>query len=523
MKEHDYLILGGGPAGLQLGYEFEKNNRDYLILESGATAGTFFKTYPRHRKLLSINKVYTGFDDLETVLRWDWNSLLTDDDDMRFKHFSKEYFPSADDLVRYLVKFSEKYNLRISYDTHIVHVTKRDGQFLLTSDKGDRFLCNKLIVATGLHKLVSLPIPGIETAESYAEVSVDPADFVDQRVLIIGKKNSAFETADNLIETTRYIHVASPESLSLAWQSRFVGDLRAVNNNFLDTYQLKCQNAVLDGIITRIEKTDGIYKVWVSYTHADNEKEVLEYDRIIVAAGFRFDHSIFDEPAYPEMSLNDRFPAQTEEWESKSVKDLFFAGTLMQERQYRKTTSSFIHGFRYCVRTLSSILERKYHQGTWPSKQVPCEEGALLQTLLERVNTTSALWQQFGFIADLFVLHPDQCHYYYELPKDYIPSSGLVDSPDYILITLEFGKVETDPFAINRPTDQREAHNSSFLHPIFRRYHNDELVDEVHLLEDLHANWEKDIHIQAMRELVQKAIAEVAKKKKPKAKARAAK
>jgi len=152
MKEHDYLIIGGGPAGLQMAYEFQKNNRDYLILEAGSSAGTFFKTFPRHRKLLSINKVYTGFDDMETVLRWDWNSLLTDDDDMRFKHYSKEYFPSADDLVRYLADFCDKYHLRITYDTRIVYVTKRNGQFLLTSDRGDRFLCNKLIVATGLDK-----------------------------------------------------------------------------------------------------------------------------------------------------------------------------------------------------------------------------------------------------------------------------------------------------------------------------------------------------------------------------------
>ena len=39
----NYIILGAGPAGLQLGYYFEKDGEDYKILESGASVGTFFK------------------------------------------------------------------------------------------------------------------------------------------------------------------------------------------------------------------------------------------------------------------------------------------------------------------------------------------------------------------------------------------------------------------------------------------------------------------------------------------------
>jgi len=45
----DWLIIGAGPAGLQLGYFLEKNGIDYLILERSASAGSFFKTFPRHK------------------------------------------------------------------------------------------------------------------------------------------------------------------------------------------------------------------------------------------------------------------------------------------------------------------------------------------------------------------------------------------------------------------------------------------------------------------------------------------
>src|SRR5262249_44928035 len=156
-------------------------------------------------------------------------------------------------------------------------------------------------------------------------------------VLIIGKGNSAFETADNLIEEAAIIHLASPQSVKMAWKTHFVGNLRAVNNNILDTYQLKSQNAVLDCRIDRIERRpDGEYKVQVTYLHAHGEQEDLYYDRVIFCTGFRFDAAIFDAGCKPMLVTNDRFPEQTSEWESTNVPGLYFAGTLTQQRDYKR-------------------------------------------------------------------------------------------------------------------------------------------------------------------------------------------
>ncbi|MDJ0841252.1 MAG: NAD(P)-binding domain-containing protein [Acidobacteriota bacterium] len=507
MEPHEYIILGGGPAGLQLAYEFNKRNRDYLILEAGEGVGTFFKTYPRHRTLISINKVYTGYDDPEINLRWDWNSLLCDDAEFRFKNYSERYFPPADSYVDYLEDFAERFQIKVKTNTRIVHVTRRDGYFRLTSTTGERFQAKKLIVATGLSAMCKWPIPGLDTAEWYSDVSVDPKDFINQRVLIIGKGNSAFETADALVETTQFIHVISPESLKLAWESRFVGHLRAVNNNFLDTYQLKCQNAVLDGIITNIDKKEDGYHVSVSYTHAEGEKEILVYDRVIVAAGFRFENNIFDEHCYPAMAINNRFPEQTAEWESTTVPDLFFAGTLMQMRDYKKSTASFIHGFRYCVRALANILDAKYHNSGWPKKDLSTDSPrALLDEIIENVNRTSSLWQQFGSIGDVVVLDDENAAYYREVPIDLVKEKGFAQGKDHFVITLEFGKIEGNAFALERSIQPENAHRSSFLHPIIRFFQKGELVDEHHILEDLHAHWNKDVHVEPLAHFLEKNL-----------------
>jgi thioredoxin reductase len=487
---YDYLVLGAGPAGLQLGYFLGQAGRSYLILERGAGAGEFFRRFPRHRMLISINKVFTGYDDHETNLRWDWNSLLSDDPALLFKNYSKEYFPSADTLVDYLGDFAERFGLAVQYDTDVVKV-KKGRHFELTDQHGNVYTAKRLIVATGLHKPYQPPIAGFEEAELYTEVNVDPQDFVDQRVLVIGKGNSGFETAQNLIETAALIHVASPEPLQLAWKTHYVGHLRAVNNNFLDTYQLKSQNALLDATIHRIEKRDGKYAVFVSYTHAGGEQEELHYDRVIACTGFKFDASIFDESCRPALTIRDKFPAQTSEWESINVRDLYFAGTLMQMRDFRKTTSGFIHGFRYNVRSLVHMLELKYHASSWPSRPVePTPEG-VLEALLARINSSSALWQQFGFLGDLIVMPQDggPARYYEELPTDYIHNSPFGREGSYYVLTLEFGKVTGDPFNIPRLPIPEHAERSTFLHPVIRHFAGGEQLSELHLLENLFGEW----------------------------------
>ena len=91
--------------------------------------------------------------------------------------------------------------------------------------------------------------------------------------------------------------------------------------------------------------------VSVRYSHANGEVQDLVYDRIILCTGFRFDSSFFDEDCRPDLTVNDRFPSLTCEWESTNVPHMFFAGTITQSRDYKKTSSGFIHGFRYNTRS----------------------------------------------------------------------------------------------------------------------------------------------------------------------------
>ena len=122
-ERHQYCVVGAGPAGLQLGFFLQQAQRDYVILERASGPGAFFRKYPVHRQLISINKRYTGHEldeprrTAEFELRHDWNSLINGRSvggkGLLFTNYSTDYLPPADDLVRYLEDFAQLYALNI--------------------------------------------------------------------------------------------------------------------------------------------------------------------------------------------------------------------------------------------------------------------------------------------------------------------------------------------------------------------------------------------------------------------------
>jgi len=504
VRVHDHLIIGAGPGGLQLAYCLEQAGRSYLVLEGSDKVASTFRVHPRHRKLISINKVYTGYDDREINRRWDWNGLLCHDERFDFRNYSTDYFPSADDLVRYLDDFAEYFGLAISFGRRIVEIDKVGDIFVVTDSNGRVERALNIVVATGMSRPNIPDIPGIEHSEDYSTMSVDPMDFCGERVLIVGKGNSAFETADNLVATTAMIHLASPETFDCAWRSHYVGDLRAVNNNLLDTYQLKSQNAILDAQIVSIERRGDKLVAQFKYEHADGEVEEIEYDRIITCTGFRFDTALFTPNCVPHLAHSDKFPAMTAAWESPNIPGLFFAGVITHSRDYRKKQSGFIHGFRYNTVCLAKILEERCYRTPYPRTQIRDSSEAYAAAALDDVNTSSALWQQSGFMCSVIVPERDgTAKYYKDMPIAYA-QERFADHPQYWLVTLDFNQARIDQvdnvFGIERVNkhDVKNADLSTAIHPVIYHCSHGTVFGVHHVIEDLSSEWREQRHYEPL-------------------------
>jgi thioredoxin reductase len=493
MKNYINIILGAGPAGLQLAYFFQKRSEPYLILERNAGAGSFFASYPRHRQLISINKVHIGYQDRESRWRYDWNSLLCDEEELLFKNYSREYFPSADVLVRYLQDFTNYYNLNIRYNTKVLQVIRTEECFQITTEQGEDFFADRLFVGTGF-SLTHLPnIEGVELCEKYTSVSINPEDFTDQRVLIVGKGNSACEIADKLIPTTRKIQMCGINPVKLAWTTHHVGHVRALHNNFLETYQLKGQNNILEGELVKVTRSVSGELLAEIYFASRQRSYEFPCDRIILCTGFRFDTSIFGDNCQPELAWKNKLPKMTSEWESTNIKNLFFIGTLMQMRDYKKTSSGFIHGFRHNIEALDQILECKFQRKPWRKRlQLPHKGNKIASLAIERLSTSSAMLLQNGFLCDCIgVSHEEEINYFYDIPVDYIQEHLTPHFHTLYTITLEYKHCETyiDPFALPRGLNVNEDY---YLHPIIRKFQAGMEVDRIFLPDDLDNDWRNE-------------------------------
>mmetsp|Transcript_41832 Transcript_41832/g.40182 ORF Transcript_41832/g.40182 Transcript_41832/m.40182 type:complete len:241 (+) Transcript_41832:317-1039(+) len=228
----------------------------------------------------------------------------------------------------------EEFQLNIAFDTEICLVRRSDetGLYELTDRAGKVWKCKYLVVATGwtAEKIPSF-IRGVEGVQTYGDHDMNRDRYKHKSVLIIGKGNSGFETADYLIPVAAKIHVTSPTPLSLAWYSRYVGHVRAVNNNFFDTYLLKSGNTIFNLQIHEIKRVGDHFEVYMS---KPNKKEherfqnVNSYDEIISCAGFVFDNAIYDQALKQDLCSKGKFPLMHENFESKKNPNMFFAGTI---------------------------------------------------------------------------------------------------------------------------------------------------------------------------------------------------
>ncbi|XP_048760429.2 uncharacterized protein LOC125669743 isoform X3 [Ostrea edulis] len=496
----DYCVIGAGPAGLQIGYFLNKSQRNYIIFEKSNIAGSFFTKYPIHRKLISINKIYTGRENAEYNLRHDWNSLLSDEERMLFKHFSRQMFPPADTMV------------------------------------------TVAIVATGVWKPRVPDIPGQELMDGYESLSSNASDYEGKSVMILGRGNSAFETASAIYDKTNFVHMVGRHRIRLAWETHYVGDLRAVNNELLDTYQLKSQDGLLEYDINdyKVVKEGGkLYlrenlpdEQWEEY---DNDPLLTPYDKIIRCLGFQFDPFIFRKISDVAVRPSQKYPIIDYDYRSSVVDGLYFTGTIAHSLDFRQSAGGFIHGFRYSARVLSKILNWRYHQEMWPSAILPLHN--LSSVIIRRVNEASGLYQMFTYLCDIILVDENEMKYEYveEYPTKLIHKFREVTGIDpanrkVLVVLLQYGEgfhgPEEDVFREDRAAnDPRFADHSNFLHPVIyyfeeipkeedikRRKRGDPLppADKIHhILEDFSANWDRpNAHVKPLAVFLRRTLKE---------------
>ncbi|EDV20873.1 uncharacterized protein TRIADDRAFT_31159, partial [Trichoplax adhaerens] len=508
--------------GLQMAYYFQRAGRDYVVFERNNISGSFFTHYPRHRRLLSINKKHTGAKNAEFNLRHDWNTLLSHKSNLTMTRYSDDIYPHADDLVKYLNDYANELKLMIRYNKNITRITrvhsKKSIIFKLVDQNMECYVCDRLIISTGLATpYIPKYVPGMEYIDGYESISTNASEFIGQNILILGQGNSGFETAQSLSSVSNFLHVLGGSNVRLATSTHYIGDVRGINSKILDSYQLKTLDGLLEERISAIgfvKREDNKLHLCFKDDNSGNlteSKSDLRYDRIIRCLGFRYDKSIFSENSRPLSGRGKlwKYPEITESYESTSTPNMFFAGALAHSLDYRISGGCCIQGFRYTARALHHLLEWRYHKVPWPAKLLT--PSTLYDELITRINQASGLYQMFSTLADVILIDAKNLpRYLTEVPVAVLPDlqelTGRMISNGFITLTFEYGKNfserHTDTLSTENYRHTAEtAHHSKNIHPVLRYYRKSTLKklleknempvpDRIHhVLEDFLTDW----------------------------------
>jgi cation diffusion facilitator CzcD-associated flavoprotein CzcO len=196
------IVVGSGPGALQVSYFLRRLRVHHAVLSADRGPAGMFRRFPFFDRLISWTKPYPPLQGGALAEgRFDWNSLLSTNKKhaglVRKEMDKTSYFPRRIEMERGLTKFASLTGLQVRYNCHWEKTRRREGTYTLSTSEGD-YEAPLIIFGIGITEPWLPPLKGSEHITHYVELKT-PRHYAGRRVLIVGKRNSGFETAHGLL------------------------------------------------------------------------------------------------------------------------------------------------------------------------------------------------------------------------------------------------------------------------------------------------------------------------------------
>ena len=175
-RHYETLIIGGGQAGLSVGYHLARQGREFLILDANKRVGDSWRN---------------RWDSLRVFTPAMWCGLPG----MRFPG-PRLSFPTKDEVGDYMADYAAKFKLQVCNDVSVEGVSRRGTRFVVTSNAGS-FAADNLVVATGASHTPKIPPYATELdrgiTQMHSSAYKRPGQLRDGAVLVVGLGNSGAE------------------------------------------------------------------------------------------------------------------------------------------------------------------------------------------------------------------------------------------------------------------------------------------------------------------------------------------
>ncbi len=178
-EQLDTIVIGGGQAGLSVGYYLKKLGRPFVILDANERIGGSWRTRTWDSLRLFTPARYDGLPG------WPFPAPGWS-------------FPTARETADYLEAYAERFDLPVRTGTKVDRLTRHDGRYVAESGK-QRFEADNVVVASGFYGEPVVPEfaseldPGV--VQMHSSEYRGPAQLRPGGVLLVGAGNSGADIA----------------------------------------------------------------------------------------------------------------------------------------------------------------------------------------------------------------------------------------------------------------------------------------------------------------------------------------
>jgi putative flavoprotein involved in K+ transport len=207
-ERFDVIVIGGGQAGLSVGYHLKRKGLRFVILDASSRIGDAW------RKRWDSLRLFTPA----------WLNAL---DGMPFPG-PQDRFPTKDEMADYLESYARHFELPVRSSCKVERLSKQDGRFVV--ECSDVTLCaDQVVVAMAGYQSQRVPELARELRADIVQLKSsdykNPAQLAPGATLVVGGGNSGAEIAHDL-SRTHAVTLAGPEVGAVPFRmTRLVGFL----------------------------------------------------------------------------------------------------------------------------------------------------------------------------------------------------------------------------------------------------------------------------------------------------------
>ncbi|MBV5123661.1 NAD(P)/FAD-dependent oxidoreductase [Bacillus halotolerans] len=281
---YDTIVIGAGQAGISIGYYLKQSDQKFIILDKSNEVGESWKD--RYDSLvLFTSRMYSSLPGMHL-------------------EGEKHSFPSKNEIVAYLKKYVDRFEMPIQLRTEVISVLKLKNHFLIKTN-GEEYQTKNLVIASGPFHTPNIPSISKDLSgninQLHSSQYKNSKQLVHGNVLVVGGGNSGAQIAVELSkERVTYLACSNKPvyfplligKRSIFWWFDKLGVLHASHTSILGKFIQKKGDPIFGYELKHATKQREI--ILKTRVIAGKQNEVifkdsssLEVNNIIWATGFR--------------------------------------------------------------------------------------------------------------------------------------------------------------------------------------------------------------------------------------------